>query len=90
MSNSSNPAKEIENEKKRLAKIARAKATVNKIKYDDSMIVDRNGEISFICDEKKAMWYVKEGHGEILSAEGKPIVIRLIHDMPEREDFVEK
>ena len=46
---------------------------VNRVKYDNCKVLDRNGDLSFICDEKKARWYLKEGHAVKIS--DKPLIV---------------
>ena len=60
-----NSAIEIKNKKRRIAKVNRANSTLSKIKYDDSMVVDKDGEFLFICDEKKANWYLKDANVQV-------------------------
>ena len=37
---------------------------VNKVKYDNCKILDMNGKHVFLCDEKKALYYLKQGYGD--------------------------
>lgn len=36
----------------------------NRVKYDNCLIINLLGEKAFKCDEDKANWYIKEGHGK--------------------------
>lgn len=46
---------------------------MNRVKYDNCKVLDKNGETSFICNEKKARWYLKECHAVKISE--KPLVV---------------
>lgn len=46
---------------------------MNKVKYDNCKVLDSNGVLSFISEERKARWYVKEGHAVKISS--KPLCV---------------
>lgn len=46
---------------------------MNKVKYDNCKVLDRDGNLSFVCDEKKARWYLKEGHAKKIN--DKPLCV---------------
>ena len=41
----------------------KADAMVNKVTYNNCMILSKDGNRAFICNQEKANWYIKEGHG---------------------------
>lgn len=41
-------------------------AQVNNVKYDNCKIFDNEGRHIFNCNEKKAMWYVNKGYGNLI------------------------
>lgn len=53
-----------DDEGRRRQKEERRLSQVNKVKYDNCKILDMNGKHIFLCDEKKALWYIKQGYGD--------------------------
>ena len=48
---------------------------VNKVQYDNCKVLDKSGALGFICDYKKARWYLNEGYADKIS--DNPLVVRL-------------
>jgi len=55
----------------------------NKVKYDNCMIVNPQGERVFKCDEEKANWYILNNHGKKLT--DIPLTVQLLYDQEEAE-----
>ena len=51
---------------------------MNKVKYDDCRILDKSGKPVFMCDEKKALWYIKQGYGDKVS--DNPLTVQFNFD----------
>ena len=47
---------------------------VNKVQYDNCKVLDKSGALSFYCDQKKALWYLKECYANKIS--DKPLVVQ--------------
>lgn len=59
-------AKGVEAQREAL-KQERRQNQVNNVKYDNCKIFDSDGRHIFNCNEKKAMWYVNKGYGDIVN-----------------------
>ncbi len=57
---------------------------MNNVKYDNCKIFDEKGRHIFNCNEKKAMWYVNKGYGDLISQ--NPLTVQFNFSNPEEAE----
>ena len=58
-----------------MEKAERGKLQPNKVKYDNCKILSKEGDLIFLTDERKARWYLSEGHADLITE--KPLTVKL-------------